>query len=638
MESEEGGIKLVSADDMSTVEAKHKVWLRLRNTDLRPYKLEDVDRRLLQYIEGIQQNEELHNLYEILGALKFLRMMRQYTFRASKVKRFCQLYESLKFSGMDGRRSYKLTPIQYYQFTNILGFYDWVKVAEAPGREDTEKKAEEGKELKKGEGKRWKYEGGYKWELRRLVKRVILYEPRKFSKTTSTASLAVNEFLFGDSNSQTYTAANSYKQAQVAFKEIRKIIKQLDRRGKYFKTLRETLTWKEGNRLDKESLIECLSGGADTKDGLNAAVVIFDEYGAAKYVKGHSDAAELLMVLESSMGARREPLVVIITTAGRVPDGPFALELDNAKRVLLGEWEDDSLFSCLLMPDAFDDDYGSPLLWRKVNPHIGVTVQMSYYEQQWGKAQHDAEQMKEFTTKLLNVMQGASIKAWIPRQLAMKLQREFDIKECVNRPKCMVGIDLSVCDDFSVVVYNIRDSSTKNYYLWLDCYIPEAALENHPNRLLYEVWVKAGWMKVCPGDVIDHTMIVGDILANNKVVKILQIGYDPAKAKLFVNAMSAAIQGQSGNPDEVMVAVPQSYQSFTAATEVLEYAAKVQPAKLALSKSPIWPYCFGNAYLDVLKSGLKKPIKEKENLKIDPVIGAIETFWLYGNYKRGING
>lgn len=200
----------------------------------------------------------------------------------------------------------------------------------------------------------------------------------------------------------------------------------------------------------------------------------------------------------------------------------------------------------------------------------------------------------------------------------------------------MVGVDLSVSDDFSIVVYNIRDKRSKMYYLWLDCYIPEAALETHANKLLYRTWVDAGWMQTCRGEVIDYGQIVEDILSRNKTVKILQIGYDPARAKQFVNSMSAAVQAMGGDPTSVVVPITQSYISFTPAVETIEFAAKSRPAKMALSMSPIWPYAFGNAYLDETKHGLKKPIKEKENLKIDPVIGAIETFWLYGNFTRQV--
>ncbi|UVV61271.1 hypothetical protein NXY01_22350 [Bacteroides fragilis] len=75
----------------------------------------------------------------------------------------------------------------------------------------------------------------------------------------------------------------------------------MDPKRRTFKKTREHIEWRE-NKFGKESFVECLSGGADTKDGLNASLIIFDEYAAAKYVKDHSEGAELLQVLESSSG------------------------------------------------------------------------------------------------------------------------------------------------------------------------------------------------------------------------------------------------------------------------------------------------------------------------------------------------
>lgn len=99
------------------------------------------------------------------------------------MKVFVALYESLKFSGINGRRSYKLTPVQYFQFASILGFYRWEDIGSV----------EDMTERKKGT----KVVNGRVMELRRLVREAILFVPRKFSKTTSTASLAVNDLLLG---------------------------------------------------------------------------------------------------------------------------------------------------------------------------------------------------------------------------------------------------------------------------------------------------------------------------------------------------------------------------------------------------------------------------------------------------------
>ena len=609
--------------EVNSKEYKEEVARSLASIDLDSYQLDTIDGRLLKYVSGVVCNPDDHNLFELLAVKKFLRLMRQYVFRTSKIKKFVRLYENLKFSGMDGRKSYKLTPIQFFQFASMLGFYRWEHVGTAEGERNSETLTR-------------KVVDGEKYELRRLVREAILFVPRKFSKTTSTASLAVNEFLFGDSNAQAYTAANSYKQAKICFGEISKIVRQLDPKKKYFKSTRELLSWRE-NRYGKESFVECLTGGSDSKDGLNASLGIFDEYAQAKYVRGHSDGAELYQVIASSMGVRREPMMVIITTASREEDGPFALELENAKKVLTGEYEDDTQFASLFMPDAWEmdgDSLGDPRVWRKCNPHIGITVQQGYYEQWWTKAQRSAETMLEFKTKLLNIFTSGGVKQWVSRALARSLQTDFDINKLTGRPEAMVAMDLSVCVDFSVVVYNIYSRQQKKFFLWLDCYIPEEALKEHANKELYKVWVENGWLKVCKGAVISQTMIVEDVLKRNSKVTILQIGYDAYKAQETVNALSAAVAGAGGNPEKILRPVPQTYGAFTSPVETFEIAAKSVPARVALSMNPIWPYCFGNCFLDEDKMRNKKPLKRKENLKIDAAIAGLMTFWLYNNYEQ----
>lgn len=610
-------------NDVSTKEYKQQRVDELLAIEIERYQLDTIDMRLWSYISQVRNEPEKHNLYEILAISKFLRLMDTYVFRPSKVKKFTKLYESLKFSGMDGRRCYKLTPIQYFQFASILGFYKWEDVGKAEGMPDEEKKTK-------------KIMDGRRYELRRLVREAILFVPRKFSKTTSTASLAVNEMLFGDTNAQAYTAANSYKQAKICFEEISKIVKQLDPGKKYFKATRETLHWKP-NKFGRESFVECLTGGGDTKDGLNASLVIFDEYAQAKYVRDHSDGAELLQVLTSSMGVRREPLTIIITTASRVEDGPFTIEFENAKKILEGEYDDDRQFASIFQPDAWemtDEALGSPETWRKCNPHIGITVQEGYYKQRWDKAQRDAEAMIEFKTKLLNIFVSGGVKNWIPQSLARSLMTDFDIDGIEGRPETMVGMDLSVSDDFSVVVYNIYSRAQRKFYLWTDCYIPEETLENHPNKELYKYWRDGGYLKVCPGAVISETMIVEDILKRNKKLLICQIGYDAYKSQEVVNALASAIAATGTLPGNILKAVPQTYGAFTSPVETFEMAAKSRPPKIAMANNPILPYCFGNCYLDEDRMCNKKPLKRKENLKIDAAIASLMTFWLYNNYEH----
>lgn len=103
---------------------KRKYTDKLASVDLERYNLKKIDIRLFSYIRGVQSCPDGHNLYEVLSVLKFLRLMDAYTFRKKKVKVFVALYESLKFSGINGRRSYKLTPCSIFSLPLYWGFTD----------------------------------------------------------------------------------------------------------------------------------------------------------------------------------------------------------------------------------------------------------------------------------------------------------------------------------------------------------------------------------------------------------------------------------------------------------------------------------------------------------------------------------
>lgn len=539
------------------------------------YQLDKADRRLNSYIISCINNPEAHNLYELLAIRRFFRLLDMYDFRIGEVKKFVVFYESLKFSGTKGKTRYKLTPIQVFQFANIVGFYK-------PGTD------------------------------KRLIREALLFVPRKFSKTTSVASLSIYDLLFGDANAQTYVAANSYNQAKVCFDEIRNILKALDPKLKRFTINREIIY----NRIKgKTSFARCLASNPDKLDGLNASMVIVDEYSQA-------DSASLKNVLTSSMGARLNPLTVVITTASDKQTAPFVEMLKMYKAVLRGEIENDSIFAHIFEPDVNDEE-GDPATWRKVQPHMGITVYEDFYTDAYQKALFSAPDALEFRTKLLNIFATDSAKTWIEAKQIEERFKNIRIEEFKTAPPTMVAIDLSVRDDFSSVTYNIYSKSSASFHSVTDYYLPEGTLYNHPNRELYRSWADAGYLHLCKGNIIDYQQIADDILRRAKYLKILGIGYDPYKSAEFVNLISAAV----GGSDDYIKPVKQTYGVFTSPVESLEIA--LYRNKMTFDPNPITPYCFANAVLDEDRLGNKKPIKRLQNGKIDSTITNLMTFHLY---------
>lgn len=558
-------------------QAKADVTDLLARTCIERYRLTDVDSRLDAYVREVAGNPDGHNLYEQLAVARFFRMCDKYGINATEVWQFADFYESLYFPGKAGQQRYELTPVQYFQFASIFAF--WVG-------------------------------------SKRVVREVVLYVPRKFSKTTSTASLAIYDLLYGDANAESYTGANSSDQAKKCFDVIRNCVRKLDPKERRYAINEQTV---KSKRKDRTAFAQCLTANARTKDGLNASTVIMDEFSQAR-------SSELLTVLTTSMGVRDNPLTAIITTASDVFDGPFYEMLQGYKSVLLGEYEDDSVFAHIFEPDL-DDAEDDESTWLKVHPHLGITVSLEFYRQEYKNAvRNGSEAMLAFRTKLLNLYAENEQRSWISSTLARHISKPMAIDGIKGRPDAMVAIDLSESDDFSALTMGMYDAGQKNFYFHTAYFFPAGALPGHPNEKLYRTWAERGFLILTDGDVIDYRRIVEYVLWLNQFVRILGIGYDPWKSQEVINMLAASGAGN------VIKGIRQTYGTFTAPVESFEHGAKT--GHIFINDNPINAYCFGNAVLDSDRLENCKPVKRKQTQKIDGVITTLMCMRLFIDYER----
>ena len=562
--------------------AKEEVSEALARLPMADYNLDAVDTRLVEYTTNVAKHPDAHNLYEQLAVRRFFTQADKYGLNVTEIQKFITCYENLYFPGKTGQQQYKLTPVQTFQFASIYGFW----------QED---------------------ENGV---LRRVVREACLYVPRKYSKTTSSAAPIVYDLLYGDANAECYTGANSSDQAKKCFDVIRGCFRKLDPKQRRYTVNEQAI---KSRRKDRTAFAQCLTANARTKDGLNGSTVVMDEFSQAK-------DSELLTVLTTSMGVRDNPLTMIITTASDVFDGPFYEMLLGYKSMLLGDYEDDSLFVHLFEPDI-DDAEDDESTWKKVQPHLGVTVSMDFYRQEYKKAiRNGAEAMLAFRTKLLNVYAENEQRSWISSTLARHVSIPMTLDSLKGRPDAMVSIDLSESGDFSAVTTGIYDSLKKNFYYHTAYFFPKGALPNHPNEKMYRVWAEKGYLILTPGDVIDYRAIVDYILRLNDVVTILSIGYDPWKSQEVINMLAAS------GADNVLKGVKQTYGNFTAPVESFEHGIKT--GHIFINDNPINAYCFGNAVLDTDKLENSKPIKRKQTQRIDGVITMLMCLRLFIDYER----
>lgn len=585
-----------------TLKAKKQEFRRRLIDYVEKYKSflkQDVDTRLYVYFCELVNDDTTHNIYEYGAAVKFFRMLGMYDIDTTRAKKFIRFYESLYFSGLKGRRKYRLTPIQVFQFVSIYLFL----------RDDGT----------------------------RLVRDAILFVPRKFSKTTGAASIAVYDLLFGDSNAEIYIAANSADQSSRCFRECKNIIQQFDRDNKMLRKTQSEISWNK-NDFGKESSLTRLTAGGKNKDGANASLFIYDEYGSARYVKDRSDGAELFNVMTSSMGARKEPLTVIITTASRVTYGPFEPILNNAKEDLIKENpESDSTFSSIFCPEPWmtHEDFGKPTTWKMCNPHIGITIQPDFYADEWQRAQRDQEKMREYLCKYLNVFLTGNVKDWITadeiraRSIPCNIE---SLKDTDEDSFCISALDFSKGDDLNVVVYMVcfnewkTDPSTGlqyRYFFDIDAWISAEKMETNTNRGLYERWFEKGYLRKSPGSIIDESLVVQRVGEVCDIVPMARIGFDPYDSQRYVSALTELCIALGADPKKIIKPVSQTWGSFNAPTQAFRELLLMDNSPIAFSENPILPWNFQNCYLEEDRNECVKPVKKSAAQKIDGAICAL---------------
>ena len=593
-------------------------------------QIQGIDPRLLRYYYGLQ-DPDLHNLYEILGGIKFLRILRTYPFSQKKVTHAIQLYEGrwhgdtympdsggLHFSGLKGFTHYKLQPFQVFALAGLLG----------PQKET--------------DGDR-----------RRLCTELVLYLTRKSGKTLMSAFIQFYGFFFMDSNFEGYCCANSADQAKLLYKTAQTLIRQMDPTEGRIRFTASQTNWKPGQ--PRQASITALSAGGKTKDGLFAQLCCADEFGSADFTNGKSDMLDLVSVVQSSMGPRREPLTVITTTAGYATNGPFRRQLDIMQESLENELllpddctdpqPDDYQHALLLQPDPWEQQDEEALLtderiWRKSNPMIGISVQPSFYEQEAYKARMNADNRKEFITKLVNVYQSARVTNWIKAEDVRPLQRDMRIDDCTARGGWVIftGLDFSMGDDFHgaswLAVRKNPQGRGNLFHADCDFWIKEESLEKSAIRPLLETWINQGWLHLCPGKVFQPALFTNRLKELwLKGCQFMYFGYDKYRSQDPINTLKACLQSEMGvaQPEKHVQVVSQLNSEFSGPTENL-YDAMFAPVPfITFSNSPLWPFCFGSAVLETDSRENVRPVKraQTDSCKVDPVQGLVEAMDVY---------
>lgn len=428
---------------------------------------------------------------------------------------------------------------------------------------------------------------------------------RKNGKSTFLAGVALYLLSYdGEDGAELYSVATKRDQAKIVHRQAVQMVRTSSE-------LRKGITIsggkKDPNHLSCDatfSTYEPLGADSDTLDGLNPHGLLVDELHAHK-------TRALWDVLNTATGARMQPLLLSITTAGNNEESICFEQRDYSEKVLEGTLKDLEYFAFVCEPDP-DDDWTDEATWRKGNPNIDVSVRRQELRSQCKRARASPRAQNDFRQKRLN--------AWVQqseRWLDMNTWKRCALALPILADRvCYGGLDLSATQDVTAFVLVFPPETTEDKWLVEPFFwVPETKIEEavRERRAPYDAWARDGFLRVISGNTIDYDYVRTDIAQICEPYEVREIGYDPWNAtQIVIQLMGDGFE---------MVKMRQGYQTLNAPSK--EFERLLAANAVNVSDSPVLKWMASNVSVARDPAGNIKPDKTSAKQKIDGIVAAI---------------
>jgi phage terminase large subunit-like protein len=432
---------------------------------------------------------------------------------------------------------------------------------------------------------------------------------RKNAKSQSLACVGSYEDSgLGEPMSEVYVGATKTEQAKIVWNEIKAQINGSTFLKDKFKIANGRIT-----HLKSEGFIRALSKeDGQNGDGLNVQCGIIDEYHAHK-------TSEIYDVLVSGSGARPQPLMMIITTAGFELNNPcYSVEYKYISNILdpNNPINNDEYFVMVNELDK-DDDIKNESVWEKANPILcSYEEGLAFLRGELKAALDVPEKMRNFLTKNMNIWVNMRENGYMNMEKWSLCGETFDF-ERFRGCECVVGADLSAKIDLTSISFIFK--SDDDYHVLSHSFMPEDTLEtkSKTDKVPYGLWVQQGWITTTPGAVVDYAFI--DSYLENIIskydIKIKEVCADPWNATQFMQDLEAK--------GFTMVEIRQGIQTLGAPTK--DFREKVYLGRVKHNNNPVLSWAIGNA---VTRQDANENImldKSKATDRIDPIASVINA-------------
>ena len=540
-------------------------------------KHEDI-RRLEGYVTGILDGSRPSCRYIKLACQRWLDDLKRpdLYFDSAVYLKICRFSRQFKhYKGPLAGQFFEPEDWQLFVFANIIG-------------------------LKRSESGRRKYRLG------------DLYLPRKNGKTFLSAIFALWFLMMdGEAGAEVYMAALDQEQAKLCYDAAITL-----GRGSIFGKLLKIYN----SRLKTEcpqvnGVMKPLSKDTQNKDGLNIHAAICDERHAWP-------STEMLDVIKTGMGARPQPFILSISTAGVDVSNPYFSDVEAYKSEMTGAMplEDDHFFM-LYCPDE-GDRWEDEETWIKTNPNLGVSLSWDYMRSTFNEAQvRGGSYIVSFQTKSLNLWVDAP-KVWLPDEDVALCNRPFDEGNLAGE-ECYVGIDLASKNDICATALFFP----KYMYVKFLFVLPEGKISERSDRVDYRKWMEEGWIVSCPGRVLDEGWYIATLFDQLRRYDVRCIAYDPWGMW--------DLKHQFSRYEDELMEYAQDIRHMSVPTKRLE--SEVLKHRMNFGGNPVFRWMMRNVVVYIDPNANVKLDKAKSRNKIDGVVALVDAIggWLTRTNGRG---
>ena len=448
----------------------------------------------------------------------------------------------------------------------------------------------------------------------RKYRETLFYVSRKNGKSVMLSGLALYMLIADqEAGAEVYSVASKKDQAKIIYDETYNMVRQspdlLEVVKKRKSDLYFSLTFSKFQPLGKNS---------DTLDGLNSHLVIIDELHSIK-------DRNLYEVMKQSQSARRQPLLVMITTAGTIRECIFDDMYKYACSVCDGTIEDPTFLPIMYELDS-KDEWLDPMKWEKANPGLNTIKKLDDLISKVERAKQSPRDLTGVLVKDFNVIQTVG-STWLTFEDANNTET-FNLED-FRGYYCIGGADLSRTGDLTAATLLFMDKQEKRYVTQMYFLPKENFLQRvHDEKIPYDKWLEAGLLRLCEGNSINYSDVTAWFLEMVEKYEVTPawIYYDPYSAAYWVQEMES--QGFR------MVKCHQGVKTLSLPMQQL--GADLAAKKINYNANPLLLWCITNTGIKTDVNGNIQPIKATSpKYRIDGLASLLDAYvGLLDHYKE----